>query len=457
MTKLHPSGANWGPSSGPPRSKDLAQDEEGQVLAIALIAMIFGAMVIGGFLLLASTALESSARTGENLQAYYAADAGVEDAIWKVRYGDLSTIGLDAPGATYTHVFTQSLNNFTPTVTITRTRTDIALEDFETDSTTGGIGWLAGWTLSGDAATVTGGAPRRGSYHLRLRSSTGYAERAVNLSGLSGLRLQLWAKVDSFEAGETAVLKVGPAGSLTTVKTWTSADSDSTYRSYDIDLSPYTMAADFRIAFQANMGETTDNFYVDDIQIVKTIPGVLAGLPVDGLETGSRFGGYAWLKPWVLNGDATVVSTGSPHGGAYHLQLRRGTGDAQRRADLLGLSNLRVQFWSKASSFEGAENAVFQVSPTGGPWTTVKTWTTADADDTYHFNDIDLSLYALSNDFWFRFSANMADVDDYFFVDDFRVVGPTAYQVLSTADTFPIRALVLVRGTQVVVLSWKVG
>lgn len=170
--------------------RGLLHEQSGQVLALALITMIFGAMVIGGFLLMASTALESSARTGENLQAYYAADAGVEDAIWKVRYGDLSTAGLAAPGDATIYTLPVPLNGFTVTVSITRTKTDIALEDFETGGTTGGIGWLSGWSLSGDAAVVAVGAPHRGNYHPRLRSSTGYAERAVNLSGLSGLRLQ---------------------------------------------------------------------------------------------------------------------------------------------------------------------------------------------------------------------------------------------------------------------------
>jgi hypothetical protein len=440
------------------RWKELAWgQEEGQVLAIALITMIFGALVIVPFLLLTSAALQSSGRTGENIQAYYAADAGVEDAIWQVRYGTVPTTTLTFPGSSTTYTLPQPLNGFTVTVTITRTKTNIALEDFESGGSTGGIGWLAGWTLSGDAGVVGGGDPYQGDYHLRLRRDTGYAERGVDLSGLSNLRLQFWAKVDSFETGETAVLKVGPVGNLTTVKTWTNADSDNTYHFYDIDLTPYTMASDFRIVFEANMAQKSDRFYVDDIQIIRALPGVLPGLPMEDFETGGWSGGYGWLDSWSHSGDSSIQSSGSPHGGTYHLRLRKGNGTARRRANLLGLSNLRVQFWSKAESFEGGENAAFLVRSDGGSWTTVKTWTAAEADGTYHFNDLDLSPYTMASNFRLRFDANMGDTNDFFYVDDLRIVGPTAYEILSTADTFPIRALVLIRGTQVVILSWKAG
>lgn len=427
------------------------------MLAIALIAMIFGAVVLASLLLFASTALESSGRLGENLQAYYAADAGAEDAIWKVRYGDLSAAGVGAPGDSTIYTLPLPINDFTVTVRISRFRTDIAMEDFETGGSGGGTGWLSGWTFTGDASVVTADGPYQGSNHLRLRGSTGYAKRAVNLSGLSGLRLRFWAKVDSFEAGDTATLRLGPAGNPTTVKTWTSADADNIYNSYDIDLSLYAMAGDFRIVYQANMGGADDRFFVDDIQIVYPVPGVLHGLPLEDFESGGLSGGYGWLDPWSLSGDASVANTGGPHSGFYHLMLKRGNGVARRQASLITFSNLRAQFWSQASSFEAGETAKFQVSLNGATWTTVKTWTAADSDNTYHFNDIDLSPYTLSNDFWFRFDSNMGDTDDFFYVDDFRVVGPTAYDILSNASTFPLRALVLVRGTQVVVLSWKVG
>ncbi|MBI2848996.1 MAG: hypothetical protein HYX88_02580 [Chloroflexi bacterium] len=437
--------------------KGLARSQEGQILAIALIAMIFGAIVIAPFLQLGIASLESSARTGGNLQAYYAAEAGVEDAIWKVRYGDVSAAGLVGPGDSTSYTLTQPINGYTVTVSVARTRTDFALDDFESGAASGGAGWLGPWTTSGAASWVQTGIPYRGNYHLRLSRDTGYVERGVNLSGLSGMHLQFWAKAGSFLAGETAALKVGPAGSLATVKTWTSVESDETYHFYDIDLSPYSMTSDFRVAFQAGMVYNRGDFYVDNVQFVRALPTALYGLPLDDFELGSSSGGSGWLNYWNLLGDAGVVATGSPHGGSYHLQLRRGNGVATRRADLLGLAYLRAQFWAKASSFEPGETATFEVSSDGQTWNTAKTWTAADADDTYHFSDIDLSPYTFSKPFYIRFSSHMSAVDDLFFMDDFKIVGPSPYEILSTTGTFPIRAMVMVRGEKVVILSWKVG
>lgn len=439
------------------RFSALARAQEGQILALALIAMIFGAVVLAGFLSLSSTALQSSAVTGENLQAYYAADAGVEDAIWKVRYGDLSSAGVSGAGSSNYYTLTQPINGFTVTVSVTRIKTDIALDDFESGAATGGAGWLAPWTVSGAVSWATTGSPYRGVKHLRLDRDTGYVERGVNLSGLSGMHLQFWAKLDSFLVGETAALKLGPAGSLATVKTWTYADADSTYHAYDIDLSSYTMASDFRVAFQAGMNQNRGTLYVDNVQFVRALPSALYGLPVDDFESGGLSAGSGWLTAWNSTGDAGVVATDSPHGGLYHLQLRRGNGMATRRADLLGLAYLRAQFWTKASSFPAGGTATFQVSSDGQTWNTAKTWTAADADNIYHFNDVDLSPYTFSKPFWVRFAAGMTDATDFFFVDDFAIVGPAPYEILSTAGAFPIRAMVMVRGGVVVVLSWKVG
>jgi hypothetical protein len=147
----------------------------------------------------------------------------------------------------------------------------IACDDFESGGWSGGDGWLWGWWHSGESAVVTTGTTHGGTYHLRLRSSTGYVDRAVNLSGRSHVHLQFWAKVYSFESADSLVLLVGPSGSMVVVKTWTPADSDNTYHFVDIDLSPYTMSSQFYVAFDANMNSTGDYFYADDM-VIKVVP-----------------------------------------------------------------------------------------------------------------------------------------------------------------------------------------
>ncbi len=148
----------------------------------------------------------------------------------------------------------------------------LAWDDFESAGLTGGSGWLTNWMASGNYAVTTAGTAYQGSYHLRLRSSTGYARREVNLSGKTNVRLQFWAKANSFETGENAQLRVSSNGTTwTTVKTWVDGEDDNVYRFWDFDLSAYPLTSTFWIAFDANMSETMfdfDYFYVDDLNIV---------------------------------------------------------------------------------------------------------------------------------------------------------------------------------------------
>jgi len=52
------------------------------------------------------------------------------------------------------------------------------------------------------------------------------------------------------------------------VQMWVDGDDDDVYYYFDIDLSSYPLTSEFWIAFQADMGDTSDYFYVDDIQVV---------------------------------------------------------------------------------------------------------------------------------------------------------------------------------------------
>ena len=110
--------------------------------------------------------------------------------------------------------------------------------------------------------------PFAGTYHLRLRSSDGYASRDVNLSGQTGVHLTFYAKVSSFEGSDNAAALVSSDGSnWTTVKSWTSADSDNVYKLVDIDLSSFTMTSQFFIAFEGNMSNSGDRLLIDNVEI----------------------------------------------------------------------------------------------------------------------------------------------------------------------------------------------
>ena len=148
--------------------------------------------------------------------------------------------------------------------------TTIAEDDWESAGAGGGSGWLAAWDFQGgnNAVVTTAGAAYSGSYHLRLRSSNGFASRTVDLSGKSGVHLTFYAKVDSFEGSDNARVLVSVDGVFwTEVKAWTSADSDNIYKLVDIDLSSFAMTSAFHIAFEGNMSNSADRLYVDNIEL----------------------------------------------------------------------------------------------------------------------------------------------------------------------------------------------
>ena len=146
----------------------------------------------------------------------------------------------------------------------------IALDGFESGSFSGGSGdWMAAWSKSGDVRIRTNkDGPYAGNRHVRLRRGTGYLERRVDLAGASNVVLRFAAKVRSFESSDKAYVKVSADGSTwTTVHTFTSADSDNAYHTYEVDLSGFAMTGDFRVAFDAAMSGRRDYLYLDDIEL----------------------------------------------------------------------------------------------------------------------------------------------------------------------------------------------
>jgi PKD repeat protein len=146
----------------------------------------------------------------------------------------------------------------------------IAFDGFESNSFSGGQGWLAPWATSGDITIRwTKDSPHTGDGHVRMRRGTGYMERAVDLSGATDVHLTFWARVQSFEKLDQASVRVSSDGvTYTTVHVFDKNDSDSTYHPYDIDLSGFTMTADFRIVFEGGMSGPGDKWFIDDIEII---------------------------------------------------------------------------------------------------------------------------------------------------------------------------------------------
>ena len=149
----------------------------------------------------------------------------------------------------------------------------IAFDDFESGGFSGGTGWLGPWTNSGDARIRSREGPYSGNYHARLRRGTGYIETSVDLSGNSNVQLSFWAKVYSFEGSDYAEVLVSSDGSTwTVIKTFTAADSDNIYHSYELDLSSFAMSSQFHVAFDAQMSSRGDRWFLDDVKFINTGP-----------------------------------------------------------------------------------------------------------------------------------------------------------------------------------------
>ncbi len=67
--------------------KQMISSEKGQILPLVLALLVFGGLVIAPSLSYAATSLNSSRILAEGMNGVYAADAGVEDALWCLRNG----------------------------------------------------------------------------------------------------------------------------------------------------------------------------------------------------------------------------------------------------------------------------------------------------------------------------------------------------------------------------------
>ena len=443
--------------------------QDGQVLPMALIFLVLAGLVVGPFLTYESTALISTRVTEELVDAQYAADAGVEDAVWKLLYTDITDTTLVNENDSVNYLFSadsgDDVNNLDPDVTITKVAAYLARDNFESNTLTGGTGWSSNWQVTGDAEVTPNNLPYEGSFHLQLKSGDESAKRSVDLSGKSSIHLQFYGKVHSLEAGDTAVCQVSSNGTdWTTVKTWTDADSDSIYYFYDIDLSSYApYSSEFWIMFDANMNQVNDWIYFDDVVLKFVAPGAII-MPADDFETGTFTGGVGWLEDWVAEASASIVSNPNQYEGTYCLSMKKADSDVQRSANLAGQSGLSVQFWAKANFFKTGKTVDFQVSANGVDWTTEKTWDDTDNDDTYYYFDIDLSSYApYSSTFWFRFESGMNHNNDHFYVDAIQVVGGGAgagvdaefYDVISVAGSMRVESTVTIDGGASGIISWQ--
>jgi hypothetical protein len=92
--------------------------EKGQALLVVLALVAFGGLVISPFLSHAGTNLMGSRMYGDAIAQQYSSDAGVEHAIWGLRYGSLDN-QIPETGNTTTYQLGEAINGYIPEITAT--------------------------------------------------------------------------------------------------------------------------------------------------------------------------------------------------------------------------------------------------------------------------------------------------------------------------------------------------
>ena len=96
--------------------------ENGQALPLAMLALVFGMLVITPFLSHASTSILGSRTYAESIGNQNACDAGIEHAIWNLTNGTLAD-QFSGPGDEVTYQLDETINDLTTTVTVTANAT----------------------------------------------------------------------------------------------------------------------------------------------------------------------------------------------------------------------------------------------------------------------------------------------------------------------------------------------
>ena len=436
--------------------------QQGQAFPLVLVILAIGSVLVSGFLTSATSSLLNAKVYGDPIPDIYAADAGIEDAIWGLQYGTLGDT-LYSSGGFLEYTLHEPVNDLPVTISLNGTATSLVAEhDFNDNNWSGGTGWLSGWTHLGSTSITTSQSPYEGTHHLQMRGSNAYVERSVNLTGMTDVHLQFYAKVSSFEGGDTlSCLVSSDYTDWTVVQTWDSGDSDNDYHPFDIDLSSFEMSPEFWIAFDSDVNRNNDYFYVDYLTIggtggsvtIQSVAGEETAIAKVGITGGTVSvlswestytpligsspvliaehdfndnnwnGGTGWLTGWSRQGSTSITTSQSPYEGTHHLQLRSSNAYIERSVDLSGKSDVHLQFYAKVRSFESADTISCLVSSDYVDWTVVQTWDRNDSDNIYHPVDIDLSSFDMSSEFWIAFDSGMSGTGDYFYIDYLSIDG----------------------------------
>ena len=93
-------------------TKALLRTQRGQTFPLVLIILAIGSILVTGFLRSANSSLLNAKVYSDPISDTYAADAGIEDAIWGLQFGTLSET-LDSSGGYMEYILHEPVNNLT--------------------------------------------------------------------------------------------------------------------------------------------------------------------------------------------------------------------------------------------------------------------------------------------------------------------------------------------------------
>ena len=259
--------------------------------------------------------------------------------------------------------------------------------------------------------------------------------------------IEVWAAIKDYGTGKRGVLTVflrdrdpsGPSyteiGNATVFDTdWQEGATDFIMKTLLVPDVSHTVPSGNQLEARLLVDDNSEDSmwvaydtaaYPSAIKIDLGPPALIAGaIAADDFESGDLSGGTGWLDTaWITAGTVTVTSSTSPQQGTFHMRVdRQGQGQADRTVDMSGQTSPRLLFWGKVEGITGGREAYAEVSSDGTTFTVVKTWTAADSGNPYAFEDIDLSPFTMSSQFWIRFSApSTGPPGPALFVDDVQV------------------------------------
>jgi hypothetical protein len=363
----------------------LRKDEAGQVLVYVTIIVALAAIIITPILHFTYAGHHSARTRIERMSELYAADAGIEDAMYQIKnadplnpddpiaalnYWDNTSFDVGVPQGWNDRDMNVSVEKVwipkeltgdlylaSPTTgyyadklstggLFTNVEMAAAEDNFDSGSWAGGTGWDTSWTHTG-SASISNLAPYKGTYHLNFTDGNGRVERQTSLNGFYEPQLRFYANAYSFESGDTAECQVSLDGSnWHTAYTWADGSDIGTYELVSINLNDidpgYGNATNFWVAFESNAVSRT--------------------IAVDDFECGNWFCcPEGWNGDWAHSTSHSAVdSSGGPYG-SYHMRLTR-TGWAEREVTLTADESMQLSFnYKMNSNFDSTDRAYLMI------------------------------------------------------------------------------------------------